>query len=91
MITNCYAIFDNKATAFLQPAMMANDEVAKRSFAMACRNENDPFVEFADDYTIYHIAEYDDSNGQYTNLDMPKPIINAREARLMLPSQIEEN
>lgn len=89
MINNVYAVFDNKASAFLQPAILPNDQVAIRQFASACRDPQHNFVLFPDDYTIYQVATWnDDIDGGYENTLPPRPVIGAREAALMLQAPI---
>jgi len=63
-----YAIFDSKAAVFSQPYYAPNDEVAIRSFCSTAMDPSTNISRFPDDFTLHHIAEYDDELGTITPL-----------------------
>jgi hypothetical protein len=74
-----YAVYDTKAEAFGQPFFMNADGIAVRSFIEACKNENGEFIKYPNDFTMYQIGTYDDSNACLT-YNKPKELITAAQA-----------
>lgn len=56
-----YAIYDTIADVFNKPFTGHNDQDAIRAFTMSFEQGNKANKE---DYVLYHLAEYDDSNGE---------------------------
>lgn len=63
MKLNVYSIFDSVANAFIPPFFMANDAMAIRACSDALTDSNHQFFKHPTDYTLFRIAEFDDSNG----------------------------
>lgn len=59
MRNNLYSIYDTVAKVFNKPFVEFNNETAKRSFFESLQEQK-----HAKDYSLYHIGEYDDHNGQ---------------------------
>ena len=65
MKTNVYTIFDVKAGAYLQPFFSLNSATAQRSIAQLVNDPTHTFGINVTDYSLFRIAEYDDSNAQF--------------------------
>jgi hypothetical protein len=68
-----FTIFDSAASAFKQPFFMHNNGIAIRAFSDLV-NSDDQNVEIAkhpEQFTLFHIGEYDDSTGSIVPLDTP--------------------
>lgn len=74
------SVRDIKLGAFAQPFFVANEDVAKRSFALAIndkRNEN--LYPIRDDLELWMLASYDNDSGRVDTKGMPKIIVNRGE------------
>lgn len=67
MIYGLYAIRDVK-TGFMTPTMDSNDSAAVRNFFHAVRNSEGILYSYAQDFDLYHIADYDSDSGVVTAL-----------------------
>nr|QJB20823.1 MAG: nonstructural protein [Microvirus sp.] len=63
---NVFTVRDDKANAFLSPFFMPTIAVAIRSFGAECRNSDSNFSKFPEDFSLYHIGEYDEESGTIT-------------------------
>jgi len=63
MIINAYAIYDRKALRYHVPFYAHQDGEASRSFADLVNDENTTVGRHPDDYVLYRVGAYDDSNG----------------------------
>lgn len=63
MILKVFSARDMKAEAFLQPFFMPTSGAALRAFGDACSKEDSPFFIHPNDYVLYEIGSYDDSDG----------------------------
>lgn len=61
---NIYSIYDRKAQAFNTPMFMQNDPVAIRSVQNALRTPDHQFGFTPEDYVLYCIGYYNETNGQ---------------------------
>lgn len=71
MVRNVFAIFDEKAEAYLQPFFLNTVGMALRAVTDLVNNPEHEFARHASDYTLFHIAEYDDSTGSFENCKKP--------------------
>lgn len=62
-----YSIRDVK-TGFMTPVMEANDAAATRNFYHSVQNSEGILFTFAQDFTLYRIAEFDAETGQIVPL-----------------------
>lgn len=74
-----YAIRDSKSELFTRPYGFHNDGMAMRSFEAAVAGADDPMSAHPEDYTLYKVGEYDDSNGILRGMD-PERVITGLEA-----------
>lgn len=62
-----FSIFDSKAKAWLQPFFCVNAAVAIRMFERAVNDENTDYFRFASDYTLFHVGEWSETDGDLVN------------------------
>jgi len=60
-----FSIFDAAAEAYLPPMFMKTKGMAIRSFADAVNQEDSPFHQHADDYTLFLIGSFDEQSGLF--------------------------
>lgn len=80
MILEAYSIFDHAAKAFNQPFFVQTKGVAIRTFQGTVNApENNTVNQNPEQFTLFKLGTYDDSNGAMVPLDTPEPIIKAVE------------
>lgn len=62
-----YSIRDVR-TGFMTPTMDANDQAAVRNFYHAVRNSEGVLFSYAQDFSLYHIADFNADTGVITPL-----------------------
>lgn len=62
MLLKVFSVRDMKAEAFLQPFFCPTQGSALRAFGDACSKPESPFFLHPNDYVLYEIGSYDDSN-----------------------------
>lgn len=63
MKSNIYAIYDNKAEAYMQPFFAATPGLALRAFSDNVNNKESIFNKHPNDFVLYEIGEFDDATG----------------------------
>lgn len=58
-----YSIYDSKADAYARPFYAPKDAVAIRMVAEAARDPQTDLFKFGGDYTLFLIAEFDETSG----------------------------
>lgn len=81
MILNAYAVYDSKAMAYMQPIFYKTEGEALRAFSNACNLQEHPFHANAEDYTLFHLGDYDDESGMLAPFTTPKPLRKAIEMK----------
>lgn len=72
------AIRDTQHNGYSQPAYVPTLGIAIRSFADEVNNPQSPMNKHPRDYDLYHLGEWDDETGQFTNNDLPRKIAEGR-------------
>lgn len=67
MILHIYAVRDTVNGAFMNPFYLNNDEVAKRSFKMACEDENSNYFKIRKDLQLFKLGTFNDESGEITH------------------------
>lgn len=69
-ILNVYSLYDEKAKCFMFPLYEISDGVAVRTVQKLLKSGNMqmPFVSNPEDFTLYKVAQMDDSTGVYTDI-----------------------
>lgn len=63
-----FSVYDSKAEAYIQPWYSQTVGTAIRSFEQAVNTEKHDFQKFSGDYTLFHLGEFDQNLGQFTQL-----------------------
>lgn len=85
-----FAIHDAKAEAYLQPFFMANKGSAIRAITDIVTKPDHQFAKYPEDFTLFELGEYDDSNGQMLPHLTPIPLAKAIELKTVHnPANIE--
>lgn len=63
MIKYLYSVYDKAAGTYSDPITGINDDVARRSFMLECRNEDSMFYQFPTDYVLMKLADFDTAFG----------------------------
>lgn len=74
MILQVFAVYDSKAKAFAHPFFCPNAELAKRYFADGA---NDPTLQLcknAEDFSLFHLGEWNDADATFTLNTAPAPL-----------------
>lgn len=72
----CFAIRDVKAEGFTTPFFQPTFGLAERMFKEACQDEKTSLSKNPEDFSLFYIADFDQSSGQLTPVE-PKWICNA--------------
>lgn len=83
-----YSIFDQKADAFITPFFLPNDELAKRSFYQCIQDNKHQFALSPEDFTLFHLGEFDCTKGTIIPLSVAKTLGNGV---LFITNQNSEN
>lgn len=59
MIDQIFAVHDSKADAYLPPFFMHNQQMAIRTFSDCVNAADHTFNHHPDDYTLFHLGEFD--------------------------------
>ncbi|WNK15069.1 MAG: nonstructural protein [Microvirus sp.] len=83
MKTQIFTVYDSTAKAFHNPYYSANVPSGQRAFRTAVSDQTTLFYKSSEDFTLWHIGEFDDEKG----------IINAFNApiNLGLATQYKDN
>lgn len=71
-----FAIYDSKAALYLKPFFSQNTETAIRDFTSAVNTEGQ-FNEFAEDYSVFLLGEFDQEEGTLRLESAPIHVCNA--------------
>ncbi len=63
-----FSMYDMKAEAFITPFFLHNENMAKRAIYDASSMDTHMFSKHPEDYALYHLGEFDDSNGMVESL-----------------------
>ena len=79
MIEQIFSIYDSKAELYGPPIKAHNKGSILRSFQDVANNPEDPIGKHPEDFTLFHIAEFDSATGKYKNLPAPVSVGTAHE------------
>lgn len=72
------SVRDLALEGFSQPMFVPQPAVAVRSFINEAKRTESPIHQNPEDYELYHIAEFNDANGEFQSLDSgPRLLIRA--------------
>lgn len=82
-----FSIRDNKNGSFGQPQYAADPQSATRSIGVALKDPNMMIHHYPSDFDLYHIGEFDQTNGAITITEQPEFITNLANIKLTLDKQ----
>lgn len=88
MKTRCYSIYDRKALVYHTPYYAITDAVAVRTLSDAVTDPNGMFGRHPNDYVLFYVGEFDDSNGQFVPVQPLAHVIDAQALVKALQSEI---
>lgn len=88
MKTRAYSVYDRKALIYHMPYYALTDAVAVRTLADAMTDPNTSFGRHPNDYVLFFVGEFDDSNGQLWPEQPLKHVIDAQALVKALQSEI---
>lgn len=80
-----YAIKDIQSQLFTNPHFMTNETIALRAFEGACRNPETNFHKYPQDFSLYHVGDYDIVTAKMEAIT-PKQVANATQYTEQLAS-----
>ena len=66
MIHKIYSVYDSKAESYTPPFFQHQEAMALRTFGDCCNDEGHTFGKHPEDYTLFNLGIWDDSNGTIT-------------------------
>lgn len=91
MIHQCFTVYDSKTEAYFLPFYSKTIGEAIRSFEDAISDPNHSFAKHLEDYTLFHIGEYDDNTAIMKTLDAHIPLGKAIEfLKAQVPTLVGE-
>jgi len=81
MKVKMFAIWDDKAKAYLNPFCFPQTGQAIRVFTGAVNDKNTEFFKHAEDYTLFHIGDFDDATGQLTAATHVELVVSAQQVK----------
>lgn len=78
MVYGLYCVKDARS-GWLTPTLDQNDRTAIRNFEAACKRTDSLFFTHAKDYSLYHIADFDNQTGAVCPLPTPSLLVGAEE------------
>lgn len=64
MLTNLFCVYDSAASRYLDPFNAPTVEFAIREFRSTVNRKDSHFHRFPEDYTLFHIGEFDPEKGE---------------------------
>lgn len=74
MILKVFGIYDSKASAYLPPFMMKTIGEAERALSGHVNDPQHNFSKYAEDFTLFDLGSWDDSNAKYNLHSTPHSI-----------------
>jgi len=92
MKTVVVALFDKKAQVFKTPFYMPRLEMAARALSGAVNsNDKNDLSEYPEDFALYHLATFNDENGEFSNNTPPIFIAEAMQFKKPTAPQVGIN
>lgn len=74
MKTNLFCVFDSAADRFTEPWPAPTVELALRRFRHTVNQEGNDIAMFPEDYTLFHIGEFDQETGLIEAFPSPRSL-----------------
>jgi len=82
MLINIYTVYDDKAEMYLAPFYFGTVGEALRAFGASVNDPNHSFCKHSEDYTMFELGTYDNSNAKFETYLTPKAIGKAIELKI---------
>lgn len=71
MLLEMFSIYDSKVGAYMTPQFLHSIGQATRWFSDILKDESSPIAKHPEDYTLFHLGSYEDTNALFTPLPTP--------------------
>lgn len=75
MKSQAFSIYDTKAKHFDKIQLLFTKGEAIRSFTMISNNKETMISKTPEDYSLFHLGEFNHDNGIFTPIDAPEQIV----------------
>lgn len=89
-LNGLFSIYDSKAKNYTFPYPAANTGVAVRMFTAAVQSEGSQWNMHPEDFTLFHLGEFDDENADLLQLDTPVRVCGAWEVHSPVQVQLDQ-
>ena len=69
-----YSVYDGKASYFMQPVFMQSRGHAVRNLMDSANDKTHFLGKNPEDYTLFYLGSFDDSDGKFDLLVTPEPV-----------------
>lgn len=77
MILKVYAVFDEVSRIYKHQFFRVRDGEASRFFGDACKDKQTELNAHPSDFSLFHLADFDDESGVFISLDVPRRVCRA--------------
>lgn len=74
MIYKVYSIYDSKTEGYLQPFYQQTKGQAVRGFTEVVNDKSSQIGKYPEDYTLFELGDFDDTNCKFSIYDTPKSV-----------------
>ncbi len=74
MILKVFSVYDSKVESFFKPFYSQTKGEAIRSFTEISNDKQSQIGKYPEDFTLFELGDYDDSNASFKLLDTPKSV-----------------
>lgn len=82
-----FAMYDTKASYYLQPFPETSTIAALRGFEIAVNEGKSQFNRFPDDFCLHELADFDQQSGEISVYEKPQNLGSARTVLKNIPEQ----
>lgn len=73
------SVLDRATAAYGRPVFVQAIGQAMRSFTDEANNKESDIGKHPDDYDLYHLGDWDDVSGRFSNFEEPKHLVRAKD------------
>ncbi len=81
MLLKMFTVYDSKTEAYMPPFYMRTTGEALRAFTETASDPKHTFNNHSEDYTLFCVGDFDDSNAKCNLLDTPFAVAKAIEVK----------
>jgi len=89
MILKLFTVYDSKIGAYKEPIYLRSTGEALRAMTETLSNAQHQFSKFSEDYTLFELGEYDDTNASFNLHLTPKTVCKISELKSQQPAQLQ--